>query len=498
MSRLSRLRYSCSFHRKYLSKALAIGIVIIATMMVLLPVQAQPLDITPNGILFHRDNYDYGPSIIQQGNTRQYWWCGEGTDPLTGMATDTIYYRTYNVSTGLYSPITMVLYPSQGPGVWDEAYTCDPSVIRGSFIDPDNGQNYTYAMYYTATDRGPGGIDAGTSLDGTNNRIGVAFSNDGLSWVKYAQNPVIFPQIIPTDAYGAGQAATYNGGGETGLSLFYTDTSTSVGTRMWIRHSSDGLHFSAPTLISNQGMLADQQPGMANSDFAYDYTSEQFYAALGLPGRSGDRDTYHIGLYRVAASDLMNGQGTWEALGFIDTNLTGSYLNASPGLVRDPAGNITPFLPSVEVVFTEGTNDPGTWDLSSATWNPTANTFLFKRYYNASITSHWVTTGFIASGYTYESTLGYLYTSPQTGTIALYGCVAGGFGGTDHFVSTDPGCEGQFVLGFNGWIYSSPPAGISTVALYRCYTGIDHFVSTDPGCEGRKTESLLGYARTQS
>ena len=473
----------------FFALAIVASILVVAT-----PARA---DYRNNGVLFHRDGYDYGPSIIQQGTIRQYWWCGEGQNPATGIYTDNIFYRSYDSSTGQYSPISLVLSPSPGPNVWDEAYTCDPSVIKGQFVNPANGQTYAYAMYYTATDRGPGGIDTGGPLDGTNNRIGLAYSNDGISWVKYANNPVIYPQNSPSDTYAAGQAATYSYDGKAGIYVFHTDCSnTTLGCRLWSRKASDGIHFGAPTLISNQGLLPNQQPQMGNNDVAIDWQEGQVYGALELPQRSGDRETYEIGLYRMSSSDFFNGQGTWQTLGRIDTNLTGSYLNHSPGIVRDQFGNVTPFLPSIEVAFAEGTNDPNTWDLSSVTWNPTPNTLAFNRYYKSGV-SHWVTTGYVAAGYNLESTLGYLFMAPQSNTQALYSCVAGGFSGTDHFVSPDPACEGQFVLGVNGWIYSSQPAGVATVALYRCYTGVDHFVSPYANCEGQRVESLLGYAKTQ-
>jgi hypothetical protein len=69
------------------------------------------------------------------------------------------------------------------------------------------------------------------------------------------------------------------------------------------------------------------------------------------------------------------------------------------------------------------------------------------------------------------------------------------------FVSPHSNCENWTVVGINGWIYSSPPVGVSTVALYRCLIsaggGTDHFVSTSPSCEGWKTEFLLDYAKSQ-
>lgn len=481
----------------HLSRCLAVLLAVTLFSVIALPAHAATVS---NGVLFTRGAfYNYAPSVIQTGTTRQYWWCGQGTNPLTGVMTDTIFYRSYNTSTGVYAPITMVLYPSAGPNMWDEAYTCDPSVIKGAFVDPDNATTYSYAMYYTATDRGPHGIDAGTSLDGTNNRVGIAYSNDGVHWVKYSANPIIYPQVYPTNAYGAGQAATYNGDGVAGVYLFATDTSTSRGVRMWVRHTTDGIHFGSPTLISNAGLVSGSAPAMANSDYAYDYKSNQFYAAIELPARNtGDRETYRLGLYIMSASNLLGGTGTWTPKGYIDSNLTGSYLNHSPGLVRDNFGNVTPFLPTVEVIFAEGTNDPSTWNLAEATWSQGTGTTAFKRYYNSSVGSHWVTSGFVASGYTLESTLGYLYTTSQSGTVPLYGCVSTSFTGNDHFVSPSSTCEGQVVLGVNGWIYSSPPTGISTVALYRCFTGTNHFVSTSASCEGTTTESLLGYAKTSA
>ena len=63
----------------------------------------------------------------------------------------------------------------------------------------------------------------------------------------------------------------------------------------------------------------------------------------------------------------------------------------------------------------------------------------------------------------------------------------------DYFVSLDIGCEGQRILGKNGYGYSQPVSGLKLVALYRCSTGQDHFVSKDPKCEGKTTDELLGY-----
>lgn len=46
----------------------------------------------------------------------------------------------------------------------------------------------------------------------------------------------------------------------------------------------------------------------------------------------------------------------------------------------------------------------------------------------------------------------------------------------------------------DGPFHLYPADGAGRVPVMRCYSGADHFLSTDPGCEGRTAERLLGYA----
>ncbi len=290
--------------------------------------------------LFTHAGYNYAPSVIAEGTTRQIWWCGYGRVPGSSLDTDVIYYRTLDTATGAVGPVQMVFWPDIGQ--WDGRYTCDPSVLKGSF--QYNGASYTYALYYTATDR----------IEG-NNRIGVAFSNDGVSWTRYAQNPVISPQVLGTATYGAGQAATYrNAAGQ--VVLLHTDVSANG---VFVRTSADGISFSDPTPISTDGAAA-----FGNNDFAYDPQSGSLYAAIELPGRPGDRETYAFTLYRIAATQIATGH--WEKLATIDTSVTSAYLNHSPGLVRSGSGALDGT--QIEIYFSEGTNDPTTWSLYSIIW----------------------------------------------------------------------------------------------------------------------------------
>lgn len=446
----------------------------------------------PGGILFSHEGYNYAPSMFQDGNTQYFWWCGYGQSPSTGVSGDVIWYSSVNLNTYVWTTPQRVLWPDYGQ--WDSALTCDPSVIAGSFNVPGIGGPYSYAMYYGGTDR----------ADGTNTRVGVAFSNDLVNWVKYPGNPVISPQCpvtqqgCPTSTYGAGNPSTYSDDGVSRLRIFYTDTSTGYGNRVWISYTSDGIHFSAPKLVSNQGTAG----GIAltsNADFAQDWSAQAWYAIVPDRLRTGDRERFSMTLYTMSDAQFDSGNGLWQPLGTIDSNLTGYYLNHSPGFWRDKYGNLTGQLPAVELYFAEGTDDPNTWQLTWVKWFPQPNSLSFDRYYSSSQNLHWVSAGYVPTGvgYYYEQTLGYLLMAPQPGMSGIYGC-HGSYGGLYQFVSTDPNCEGQFVNGLNGYLYTSQPDPnvIPTQALYRCRSGADHFVSPDPYCEGTVTEYLLGYAQT--
>lgn len=443
------------------------------------------LDLPAGQPIFSREGYDYAPSTLVEGSVMRMWWCGIGPVPGTVHLSDVIYYRTYNLDTGTYSPISVVLQPTRDGVTWDSFYICDPSVIKGSFFNSDDGQTYKYAMYYTATDRS----------DGRNNRIGIAYSSNGTSWVR-RPNPVIYPQVYPTaTTYGAGQASTYNGNGQASIRIFYTDSSTSAGPRTFARHATDGVNFGPPTLISNTNNAGVTMG--AGGGYAYDHESKHFYAITGTrPFRPTDREGYQLGLFRMPAASFLAGEGTWENLAFFNTANTGFHLNHNPEFLKDAFGNLTGFLPDVTVFFGAGDADPSTWELVTASWNPSPSTMPLKRYYTHTgcpetpISQHWVTTGSPPDcNYQLKHVLGYMKMTSVAGGKPLHGCMAG----DDHFLSESSGCEGWKRLGIEGWIYNSP--GTGRVPIYRCLvTGQNnHFVSLYPNCEGQTVEGLYGY-----
>ncbi|MBN4096505.1 hypothetical protein JX003_20030 [Methylobacterium sp. OT2] len=440
--------------------------------------EAQPLfvnEANPAG-------YNYAPSVITENGTTDIWWCGQGK-------TDVIFHRSYTPQTG-FSPARIVFQPT--PNSWNRQYVCDPSVIRGRFVNPADGQTYAYAMYYSGAD----------NLPGNNNQTGLAFSNDKVTWVDYPE-PVIKPinPVIAQGNYGTGQPATFSDG-RSGLFVFTTDLTGPQGVPgfgdLYVRHTADGVHFGAPARVPNA--TTDGSTINPNSDFAYDPKTGEVYVITGLPGRvcqqvackdpgrNPDRETYQMGLFRMPLKAVLSGApAAWTPLGYLNSDVTGFYLNHSPGFQRDGAGFLTPFLPDITVFFSGGDPYPGTWRVAEARRPKGADRLPLRRAFGPG--GHWVTTGYIGPGYTIERSLGTVLTLPAPGTAMLMSCAAG----QDHFLSRDPRCEGQTPLGQTGYVYEAQRPG--SHPIYRCIAGgRDHFVSTVPDCEGHMSEGMLGYA----
>src|ERR1700722_81725 len=101
----------------------------------------------PAGSVAGRDTvYDYSPSVIQTGNLRQVWWCGDDYDPQgRTQFSDTIQYESFDMSNNTHGAPMAVL--GETPKAWDSVYTCNPKVIRGTFTNPlGDGKTYGYAM----------------------------------------------------------------------------------------------------------------------------------------------------------------------------------------------------------------------------------------------------------------------------------------------------------------------------------------------------------------
>ena len=102
---------------------------------------------------------------------------------------------------------------------------------------------------------------------------------------------------------------------------------------------------------------------------------------------------------------------------------------------------------------------------------------------------HWASSRFPPSGFTVEASWRLLHDAAPD-TLPLYECLVG----AHNLITQSPTCEGLRPLGPVGYAYTAPGPG--RLALMRCYSRAngDHFVSADPGCEGQQVEQLLGFA----
>jgi hypothetical protein len=455
---------------------------------------------TPPGAVVGRSYiYDYSPSVIQTGTVQQFWWCGLGHDPLEPALThDTILYETIDTATHQNSAPIVVL--AETPGAWDSIFTCNPRVIQGVFTNPlGDGQNYTYEMFYVGTPY-PSGLD---------NSIGAAFSNDGIHWNKYPK-PIINSSSVT--GYGVGQPAVYNEDEKSAITMYYEDTTP------YIHHikatSADGLHFTVQGPLTTNGFDPVSLPSWG--DLGYDRSTGYWYATYNLAdrdpsttGQIAENGQYAVALYRIPNSSLLTGATPWELLKTFDTNSTGYESNFIAGFLHDKYGNIdiAPYpkiqlFPSISNPAPAWNATPAAaglsgafaqWDIGSFVWTPDQPLMALNRYSN--LTTYDITTGWVDpnGGFKLHSTLGHLYESPQDGAnLALYSCKNGA---TNYFVSQDSQCEGQRILGLEGYGYAQPVHGLKLVPLYSCATGgAATFVSLSASCESRGPGTLLGYA----
>ena len=132
------------------------------------------------------------------------------------------------------------------------------------------------------------------------------------------------------------------------------------------------------------------------------------------------------------------------------------------------------------------------WAIAVNSYKPNQNILALDRYVNAK--TYEVTTGWVDPvKFFFDTNLGHLFAVPQHGANQpFYGCKQDAVG---YFVSLDQACEGQRILGINGYGYAKKPAGMTTIALYSCIsTQYGRFLSRDPACKGNGDGKLFAYA----
>lgn len=128
-------------------------------------------------------------------------------------------------------------------------------------------------------------------------------------------------------------------------------------------------------------------------------------------------------------------------------------------------------------------------------------TVPFITYHRMLTGKHWTTTLPISRDFTYQTTVGYLLRTGGKGRHPLYDCVIAAY--NDHYIAASQACDPRFSGSgrLAGFAFDSPPAGIHSVQVFRCYNGgangsDDHFDTTDPHCNsmpGYSSEGPQGY-----
>ena len=374
--------------------------------------------------------YDYSPSVITStdGTTQDVWWCGgrSASDPAN--FTDTIKHQEFGFTGGLHVTIADHTVLGETVGAWDSVYVCNPSVVEGTFVNPlGDGVTYGYALYYVGT----------AASNGTDNSIGVAFSNDGDHWVKYP-TPVLQTATTGGIYYGLGQPNASDPGGSA-VTLLYESTSASpagTGSPLPVHRPSaiapgahvndttptevvshleatsiDGLHFTTVGTVSPAG-LPSPTPSWGGA--AHDASAGLWYAAFNDPIRpiattGGTLERGQPGVTLYSTPDPLAGQ--WTEVDTIDTNLTGYESNFLAGFSLHPDGTIAPTgqggvelylstsvprpAANATPLMREASQNFNQWDITWSAWAPGALLRALSRYYSSSLGVHEVTTGWV-------------------------------------------------------------------------------------------------------
>jgi hypothetical protein len=204
--------------------------------------------------------------------------------------------------------------------------------------------------------------------------------------------------------------------------------------------------------------------------------------------------THLAGVYDQAANRIrlyVNGALVGEVAATATWNATGPF---RVGLGKQDGTAHTPFTGDIDDVHAwTGVRTPDQIRaeyLSPVTRRIAVHTGQLTRF--ATVDQyHVVTTGPVPPGAHYEASLGIPAPDGEPDTVVVHSCRASA---TDYLLATD--CDTAADLGPVGSMYTTPPAGVETIPVYRCRVpNKDHFASVDPACEGQTTETLLGYTR---
>jgi hypothetical protein len=157
-------------------------------------------------------------AALAVGGEILYWYQG-GSPPQIGLA------RSRDAATWSKLPTPVLAF---GPrGSWDERATADPYILRAG------GKLY---LYYLGEDRA------------RQQRLGVAASDDGITWTRLRANPILAPGGPGSmDENGAGEPAVWAAHGS--YWMLYTGRARNEVRRMALARSRDGITWTRTPLV---------------------------------------------------------------------------------------------------------------------------------------------------------------------------------------------------------------------------------------------------------
>jgi hypothetical protein len=312
--------------------------------------QSLGAQITYDGPIIDRLNkWDSYPSHLFYGGKHHIWWCSRATvQGCLSTYVDGIFHvvKTGSLGAGGWTGWQEVFTHNQSP--WSCNHTCDPSVIRGAFTY--NSQTYTHALYWTS--------DNNALQPGIDNAVGVAFSNDGLTWTAHP-TPVITTYNVPNGSYGAGAGGVAFDPVTGKLMHAYDDTTVNPASRL--KDSTDGLSFTPTPPYATQLSVAAPGQNLA-PDIVYHMQGSRWYAAVQV------FDQEIRVLRSRTTNDLL---GLWDVIGTFNSLVTGNARNNNPGLGKNAGGSLYVDAQGwAYVFFGTGTNQASTWKVAQGRFRP--------------------------------------------------------------------------------------------------------------------------------
>lgn len=319
---------------------------------------SRPLGVNPATGNF----YSYAPSIVEQGNVRHVFYCGNRD---SGKVHDHVMLSVgrREGTTWTYSAPRVAFGPDQGPA-WANYHMCDPQVLRGRF--EWNGHVYPWAMFFTAygcrTQAAPCPPDQESP-----NQLGVAFSDSldaGPSGWKVYPTPLISAELefgtrCPAGHYCVGQPAATSIDGAGRLLLFYQGNG-------FVRREVDLSNMATPVIGPRVPLPAAGLPDwLHNASVLYRPDRDRFFISYDAGVWNKDPNGPPVQTDTVLASiegaAIWSGSGTWRVEERITPAHSGHAFNHNSGLVQTPFGT-TPST-TLEVVHTvaNGWTPSGGW-----------------------------------------------------------------------------------------------------------------------------------------